>query len=108
MGAEFDISRQTVALHLHRRDVPMRRQSIPSDCYIELLRLRRSGWTFAKLAAMYEVSERAVRTALGKAEAAELARAEVALRPSGGDLAYTGFGWGIAAAIAGVTAVVCF
>ena len=60
----FGINRQTVSLHLKRRDVPMRMRGLDESLRPEILRLRGEGWSLACLGARSGMDASTVRNYL--------------------------------------------
>ena len=61
VGARFGIHPTTVATHLKRNGVRVRRQKLNDSEITELRTLRRKGWTYRALALKFEVSTETVR-----------------------------------------------
>jgi hypothetical protein len=64
LAERFGINRKTVALHLHRQGVEMRRQGLDDEQIADAARLYERGWSLARIADHYAVWPRTVHLAL--------------------------------------------
>ena len=64
LAERFGINRKTVALHLHRQGVEMRRQGLDDEQIADAARLYERGWSLARIADQYGVWSRTVYLAL--------------------------------------------
>ena len=64
LGARFGIHPTTVATHLKRNGVRVRRQKLTNEDIAELRKLRQQGWTYVALALKFEVNRETVRKLL--------------------------------------------
>lgn len=78
LAAEFGVNRLTVATHLRRAEIPIRRGRLTSDEIREAARLYEQGWSSGRLAERFDVSADSVLKVLR--------RAGVAIRPRRGGL----------------------
>ena len=67
LAAEFRVHRVTVAAHLRRLAVPLRRRGLCNDDLSEAARLYHAGWSLARLGEKYGCHAETVRRALTQA-----------------------------------------
>ncbi len=64
LAAGWSLHRTTVAAHLRRAGVQLRRQGVPSEQLGEAIRLYRTGWSCQRLAERYGCDDETVRQSL--------------------------------------------
>jgi len=67
LAARWGLHRTTVAAHVRRAGVELRRQGVPADRLYEAVRLYNEGWSLQRLAERYDCDEETVRQALKRA-----------------------------------------
>ena len=64
LARSHGVHHQTVAAHLRRLAVPLRRQGIPDDAMADVVRLYSDGWSLARLGSKYGCDGETVRQAV--------------------------------------------
>ncbi len=67
LAVRWDLHRTTVAGHLRRAGVALRRQGVPAEMLAEAVRLYGNGWSLQRLAERYGCDDETVRQALKRA-----------------------------------------
>ena len=67
LASRWDLHRTTVAAHMRRAGVELRRHGVPADRLDEAVRLYNEGWSLQRLAERYDCDEETVRQALKRA-----------------------------------------
>lgn len=67
LAARWSLHRTTVAGHLRKVGVELRRQGVPADRLHEAIRLYNGGWSLRRLAERYDCDDETVRQALKRA-----------------------------------------
>ena len=67
IAKRWGLHRTTVAEHLHRADVEIRRRGIPTNQLYEVIRLYEEGWSCLRLAERFDCDDETVRQTLKRA-----------------------------------------